>query len=56
MESALWALNLVAVCLFCIWALREDERKPQADDTEPPATPQSARKPGPNAAQRQNRR
>lgn len=25
MESILWALNLVGVCLLCLWALKQDD-------------------------------
>lgn len=41
MESILWALNLVAVCLLCLWALREDD-KPA--DTPEENSPDAARK------------
>lgn len=32
MESFLWALNLLGVCLLCAWALKEDSRPPDSDD------------------------
>lgn len=54
MESFLWALNLVAVCLLCAWALREDSRPPDSpDDAKPPA---SRGKAGPAATARQQGR
>lgn len=37
MESALWALNIVAVCILCIWALREDQ--PPKETPKEPSTP-----------------
>lgn len=32
MESFLWALNLLALCLLCGWALKEDNRPPDSPD------------------------
>jgi hypothetical protein len=49
MESALWALNLVAVCVACIWALREDQ-PPKQPPNEPANQPQAA--PGRNPSAR----
>lgn len=45
MESFLWALNLVAVCLLCLWAIREDSRPPVEDETagEEPARAEPAK-------------
>lgn len=57
MESFLWALNLLAVCLLCGWALKEDNRPPDAPDNtgaEPPSADKAKAqsKAGPAAAAR----
>jgi hypothetical protein len=31
MESILWALDLLAVAYLCLWALKTEKRKEQAD-------------------------
>lgn len=33
MESILWALNLVGVCLLCLWALKQDDLEAQPGET-----------------------
>ena len=57
MESLLWALNLVAVCFLCRWALKEDSLPEDPDENAvPEPTPANRSKVGPGAATRREGR